>query len=415
VNRRIGTVNVRRATITLWLAGTVLGGVSCRDADVAGPSETSEAIGTAASLSAGTGATAALSFRQVSAGATFTCGTSNDNRGYCWGGNGQGEVGDGTTTRRLTPVPVAGGLLFRQISAGFYHACGVTTEDRAYCWGDNQFGELGNGEGLISSPTPVPVVGELSFRQISAGGLHTCGVTRDNLAYCWGKNDGGQLGIGSAGSDQYVPAPVVGGLRFRQVSATGANHNCGVTTAGRAYCWGYNHGGQLGDGSTTTRYAPVAVRGGLEFRAVSVGTYYTCGVTLGNRAYCWGENFRGQLGDGTTTRRLRPVAVAGGQRFVKVSSGDNHACAINPFDRAFCWGWNGAGNLGDGTTTQRLIPVRVSGGLPFRQLTASPWNHTCGVTPDDRAYCWGSNNFYGKLGDGTLKNSRRPVPVADPH
>jgi alpha-tubulin suppressor-like RCC1 family protein len=412
MNRRSRAPNVRRAYITLWLAGAVLGGASCRE--TTGPSETSEAVESAASLAAGAAITEALSFRQVSAGSIFTCGTTTDNRGFCWGSNDQGVLGDGTGVGHKTPSPVAGELRFRQISAGFYHACGVTTEDRAYCWGDNQFGELGNGRDLINSPTPVPVVGGLLFRQISAGGLHTCGVTRDNLAYCWGKNDGGQLGIATSGIDQYVPAAVVGGLRFSQVSATGANHNCGVTTAGRAYCWGYNQGGQLGDGSTTTRYAPVAVRGGLEFRAVSVGTYYSCGVTLGNRAYCWGENFRGQLGDGTTTRRLRPVAVAGGQRFVKVSSGDNHACAINPFDRAFCWGWNGAGQLGDGTTTQRLTPVRVAGGLLFRQVDASPWNHTCGVTTDDRAYCWGYNNFSGKLGDGTLKNSRRPVAVVAP-
>jgi alpha-tubulin suppressor-like RCC1 family protein len=404
MGRSTETVWLRGATITLWFAGAVLSGSSCKDDDMAGPTPP-EAIGLEIT------ATQALLFSQVGAGFGRTCGVTLSSGAYCWGSNVQGELGDGTTTRRLTPVAVAGGLQFRQVSAGAHHTCGVTTDDHGYCWGDNQFGELGDGTTSINSLTPVAVAGGLRFRQIRAGGLHTCGVTVDDRAYCWGKNDGHQLGIGDATpSEQRTPVAVITGLRFRQVFA-GTEHTCGLTTDGRVYCWGYNHHGQLGDGTTAIRRTPVAVVGGLVFRAVSTTSDYTCGVTSGNRAYCWGFNLNGQLGDGTTTSRWRPVKVAGGHNFFQVSTGEGHTCAINPFNRAFCWGWNGAGNLGDGTTTQRLVPVRVTGGLQFRQVSAA-YNHTCGVTTENQAYCWGYNNFSGQLGDGTLKNRLRPVPVA---
>ena len=105
----------------------------------------------------------------------------------------------------------------------------------------------------------------LSFRQISAGDLHTCGVTTDDRAYCWGANSdfgfdvggGGQLGDGTTVNYRLKPTAVAGGLRFLEVSA-GTSHSCGITTDYRACCWGENWVGQLGDGTTTRRYAPGA-------------------------------------------------------------------------------------------------------------------------------------------------------------
>ncbi len=108
-------------------------------------------------------------------------------------------------------------------------------------------------------------------------------------------------------------------LSFAAVSA-GSSHSCGVTTAGVAYCWGRNNSGQLGDGTMTNRPMPVAVAGGLSFAAVSAEHNHSCGVTTAGDAYCWGDNGNGRLGDGTTTQRLTPVAVAGGLSFAAVSA-----------------------------------------------------------------------------------------------
>jgi alpha-tubulin suppressor-like RCC1 family protein len=152
---------------------------------------------------------AALSFRQVSAGGGHTCGVTTAERGYCWGSNALGQIGDGTTTRRPTPVQVAGWLSFRLLSAGSSDTCAVNLFDRAFCWGANTRGQLGDGT-TTQRLTPVRVVGGLRFRQVSASEIrHTCGVTTGNLSYCWGQNDNGQLGDGTL-RNRARPTPVAG-------------------------------------------------------------------------------------------------------------------------------------------------------------------------------------------------------------
>jgi alpha-tubulin suppressor-like RCC1 family protein len=129
----------------------------------------------------------------------------------------------------------------------------------------------------------------------------------------------------------------------------------------------------------------------LVFYQVSAGASHTCAVTTDSRAYCWGDNSGGKLGDGTTTDHPTPVAVAGGLRFHSISAGYLTTCGVTTDQRAYCWGYNGVGTIGDGTTTTRLKPVPVRGGRRFSQIETS-MSHTCGVSyPDHRAYCWGSN------------------------
>jgi alpha-tubulin suppressor-like RCC1 family protein len=362
-----------------------------------------------------------LSFRQVSTGFAYSCGVTQDHRAWCWGANSFGQLGIGTASfvDQLTPVPVAGGLRFVQVSAGARHACGVTVVNRAYCWGPNSFGQLGDGT-TTDSPVPVPVAGGLRFVEVSASGNgdHTCGVTPGNRAYCWGSNFDGQVGDGTTGNLRSVPVAVAGGLRFREVRA-GGGHTCGVTTGHRAYCWGNNVYGQLGNGSiddgpqVVFHPTPVAVVGGLHFNEIAPGTLHTCALQPDNLAWCWGTNGFGALGDGTTTDHFTPVAVAGQLRFRQVSAGQNfHTCGVATGNLAYCWGTNFSGELGDGTTTTRLAPVPVAGGLQFRQVSAGT-NHTCGVTTGNVAYCWGLNDF-GQLGDGTRDARLAPAAVGAP-
>jgi alpha-tubulin suppressor-like RCC1 family protein len=366
----------------------------------------------------------ALSFRQVSAGDFHSCGVTSDNRAFCWGQNHAGQLGDGTSGNDSTPVAVAGGLRFLQVSAGVSYTCGVTTDNRAYCWGENAFGKLGNGT-TTASPKPVAVAGGHRFRQVSAGSLHTCGVTTSDVAFCWGINRYGQLGDSSTFKRRLRPVQVAGGLRFRRASAGGIQdrgHSCGVTFDDRGYCWGYGGDGQLGDGKTFQRRTPRLVAGGLRFRQVLPGgahsgafASHSCGVTTDDRAYCWGSNDRGQLGDGTTTTRLKPVAVAGGLRFSGVSPGYDHTCGVTTGSAGYCWGYNYFGQLGDGSPLgdgEHLSPVAVAGGLQLRAVSTGQ-AHSCGVTTDNRAYCWGADNA-GQLGDGSSKTTSTPVAVVGP-
>lgn len=353
----------------------------------------------------------ALAFYQVSAGLTHTCGVTTTNRAYCWGNNGLGQLGDGTTTQRSKPVAVAGALRFRQVSAGDYHTCGVTTDYRAYCWGRNDDGTLGDGT-ETNRLTPVRVAGGHLFRLVDAGSSHSCGVGYpDNKAWCWGYNGEGEVGDGTTTRLRLTPVAVSGGRQFRQV-AVGLDHTCGVTTSDEAYCWGWNRYGQIGDGVETSspRLTPSRVGGTRQFRQVDAGASFSCGVTTSYRAFCWGNGRSGQIGDGKTYLRFWPRAVAGGLSLERVTTGSLHTCGETTLNRVYCWGSNSYGQLGDGTRTNRLTPVAVIGNLYFSQASAGGF-HSCARTSGAVAYCWGRGSE-GQLGDGTKSDRLRPIPVA---
>jgi alpha-tubulin suppressor-like RCC1 family protein len=357
-------------------------------------------------------ATAALAFLQLSAGFQHTCGVTTDFRAYCWGQNGNGQTGIGTFDNCdfgcpvFYPTPVKGGLSFKQVDAGTNHTCGVTPANRAYCWGYGRL--LGTGT-TTSRPTPTAVAGARSFRQVSAGGDHSCGVTADDRAYCWGENARGQLGDGTT-TFRSAPVAVLGSLHFLEVRA-GNSHTCGVTTDNRAFCWGDNQYGEVGDSSTAwKRLKPVRVAGTGQYRRIDAGGQHTCAVTTTDRAFCWGRNTRGALGDGTLSQRRWPKAVAGGLSFNRVTAGGFHTCALTPSNKTYCWGRGGA--VGDGTNVDRPKPVAVAGGFSFNQVSAGG-AHTCAKTGASAGYCWGSNDW-NQLGDGMVIDSYTPSPVTGP-
>jgi alpha-tubulin suppressor-like RCC1 family protein len=375
-------------------------------------------------------AAAPLFFKAVSAGANHTCAIASSGLAYCWGYNGSGELGNGTTTSSNKPVLVSGGLHFVQISAGTEYTCGISTSNLAYCWGDVSNSKLGTGSNT-GTTVPAPVAGGRHFRLIRAGYDHTCAVTPYDVGFCWGRNRFGEVGANSTTSVFPTPVRVVGGLSFRRIVA-GGHFSCGVTTSNRAYCWGHNDGA-VGDGTTTDRRRPVPVLGGLQFRSVVAGgggftdeqnespeEEHACGVTTDSKGYCWGRNADGELGAGGNTRnQTRPVAISGNRRWQQVVAGDRHTCGVTTANVAFCWGENLSGQNGDGTTTRSFVPVPVAGGLAFTNVTTGPGpdltgsgptgNHSCGLTPANRVYCWGDNEA-GQLGDAT--NTRRLTPVA---
>lgn len=366
-----------------------------------------------------------LTFRQVSAadpptseGEGHTCGVTSADRAYCWGFNGHGQLGDGSTTAAEIPVAVSGGLRFAEVSAGPDHTCGLTTAEEVYCWGRNHRGQLGDGAFQdTSSPVAVDVsrLSTQTFAQVSVGLAHSCGVTTAGEVYCWGGNSNGKLGDGTfQGSSTPVAVDVsdLSGERFLAVSA-GQDHTCGVSTAGEAYCWGFNGSGRLGDGTTSTRSTPVPVSTSESFAQVSAGRRHTCGVSTAGNALCWGSNTWGQLGEGTRTDRSSPVPVSGGVSFARVDAGGAHSCGVSTAGAAYCWGVNFDGQLGDGTTTDSSVPVVVQPSDPnsvsFARVTAGG-RHSCGATTGREAFCWGLNG-YGQLGDGSTTDSPTPIRV----
>jgi alpha-tubulin suppressor-like RCC1 family protein len=215
---------------------------------------------------------------------------------------------------------VATSLAFKDLSAGAYHTCGIDTTGKAWCWGYDHQGQLGDGnDGQANDFTPVPVATSLVFTSLMAGGFHTCGIDTTGKAWCWGYDFSGQLGDGDDGqAEEYGPVPVAGSLTFRALTA-GSSHTCGLDPTGKAWCWGGDHYGQLGDGNDgqASEYAPAAVASGLPFTTLSAGDYHICGVTTSSKASCWGYDAYGQVGDGDDGQadEYAPVPVAGDHTF----------------------------------------------------------------------------------------------------
>ncbi len=352
----------------------------------------------------------------VSAGSFHTCALLGTGEANCWGGNSTGELGDGTSTDRLTPTPVAGNLTFSTVSTGDGYTCAISIAGPSYCWGRNNSGQLGDGT-TTNRRTPTLVSGGFSFVAIYAYGGHACGLTASGAGYCWGSGLNGALGDGTR-TDRAVPTPIAGNLTFKTL-AVGAVHTCGLTVAGQAYCWGYNTGGQIGDGTRgssqtgTTPSSPKLVIGGVALESLVAGQWQNCGLVSGGQGYCWGYNVNGELGDGTTIERDSPTAMVGGLTFSRLEAGTFSACGITTGGIAYCWGLNNFGQVGDGTAgNTRLTPTRVSGTVSFSSVTAG-WNHSCGLGSTGTVFCWGSN-VSGRLGDGTQTNRLVPTPVTRP-
>ena len=307
-------------------------------------------------------------------------------------------------------VEITDGRLLLALEAGGDHTCAVTGQREVVCWGENGYGQLGDGSDADRF-VPVPVAANASFEAVSAGESHTCALTQEGKAFCWGSNGQGQLGLGldyPTAPRRTSPAPVATGLLFTAISA-GAYHTCAIDTDGNVHCWGFNRDGQLGIGTEEDhRLGPAAVDTQLQFTSVSAGYDHTCAVDTQGRAHCWGGNAMGQLGapaqticeeDAPCSRS--PVQVSGEHTWESVSVGDFHTCGLTPDDRAFCWGSNRAGELG--TPTEELcawppnsdqlrscstVPVPVSGSLTFQMLEAGNLR-SCGVSTQGTVHCWG--------------------------
>lgn len=299
-------------------------------------------------------------FRSLSAGTYRVCGVTTEGALYCWGyvWDGTPLFWSGGRSFHPEPVLVSARVRFISVDAGKQdHACGVTADSAGVCWGDNTLSQLGIGyQGGDLLPEPQLVAGGLRFASVVAGEFHSCALTGAGVAYCWGMAYHGQLGngpIGTGASYPAAPVAVSGGLTFRQLSA-GDKHTCGVTTSGTAYCWGLNSYGQLGSGDTVRVSVPQAVAGSLSFTSVGAGSSHSCGLTTSGDVYCWGAGYSVAGGAALVPTRVEAVV-----RFTSLSVGGYNACGFADDGRVYCWGW---GVLGDGSDRGSYnTPVRVSG------------------------------------------------------
>jgi alpha-tubulin suppressor-like RCC1 family protein len=370
----------------------------------------------------------------LTAGDQHTCGLTSAGAAYCWGSNRFGQLGSATNSGNAgaanpAPLPVQGSLTFTSLSAGQSHTCGLTPAGVAYCWGANDIGQLGVTANIATgnpNPQPTAVNTSETFIDLQAGRWFTCGLKSDGAVLCWGSNQWGQIGSEeNTGGVTANPAPnqVLASVAFTSLYA-GDSHTCALTAGGDAYCWGRNNFGQLGTalnhltGNATPM--PQAVSGDLTFTSLAAGRDHTCGLASTGATYCWGNNDHGAFGTtvefGTGLGYPAPLPMEGSLVFTALAAGDEHTCGLLASGDGYCWGRNSQGKLGSVTDffTESTEPLLVDGGFAFIQLSTFG-NHTCGVTRAGSAYCWGRNEF-GQLGtttnSGTFTANAAPLAVS---
>jgi alpha-tubulin suppressor-like RCC1 family protein len=399
----------------------------------------------------------------LDAGSNHTCALLISRSVKCWGANESGQLGDGSNMQRNTPTLVSGlsqnvtaisagktqtcaitgGTIkcwgnvsippspFRSkpetiegisdsllgggvvnLALGEKHTCLLSYAGSILCWGNNTYGQLGNGTySNHTTPREINTIND-GIRNIVAGAYHTCLLTVNNMVYCWGKNEQGQLGIGDV---QDIPYPVsVKNISNDIVSiSAGWGHSCAQTRGGGVKCWGLNNYGQLGSGNTTNTSLPTDVLNlSNNVRAITTGGTHACALLTDGGVKCWGNNSNGQLGTGDNQARSLASPVIGlDAGAIAIEAGANHTCALLNNGVVQCWGANGYGQLGDGTTTDQSNPIKPSN-ITERIIAISAGGfatcegnqtycgaHTCAITANGQAVCWGRNNN-GQLGNG---------------
>ena len=320
---------------------------------------------------------------QVAAGDSHSAAVTKDGDLYMWGRNYYGQLGVYSNADSKIPIKVNNSSStlpeksVKYIALGYYHSAAITKDGSLYMWGRNNYGQLGDGT-TTDRYTPVKIMDNVA--SVSLGGSHSAAVTKDGSLYMWGDNGNGRLGDGTT-TDRYTPVKIMDNVASVSL---GSSHSAAITKDGSLYMWGYNYYGQLGDGTTTDRYTPVKIMDNVA--SVSLGGNHSAAITKDSNLYMWGGNGSGQLGDGTTDNKTRPNRVASNVQSVKL--GYIHTTVISKDGGLYTWGYNHYGQLGNGTTTNSSNPIKI---MNDAIDCAGGDDHTIVLKKDGTVYTWGRN------------------------
>ena len=384
-----------------------------------------------------------LLFRQVAAGGYHTVGVKTDGTLWSWGNNSWGQLGDGTTSNKSTPVQVGTASDWQLVVAGYGHTIATKTDGTLWAWGGNSYYQLGDGTAENKS-NPVQVGTGSDWQSVVAGEFHTMAIKTDGTLWAWGNNSSGQLGDGTTTSKS-SPLQIGTATNWQSVAAR-YRHTVAVKTDGTLWVWGDNYRGQLGDGTEVDKYSPVQIGTASDWHSVAAGSSHTAAVKTDGTLWAWGGNAgspvqvgsatdwdsvaagywhtvavktdgslwswgnysSGQLGDGTTYR-ISPVRIDTASNWQSVAARYYHTMAIKTDGTLWVWGNNSSGQLGDGTQVDKYSPVQIGTASDWHSVAAG-FYHTMAIRTDGTLWAWGYN-YHGQLGDGTTTNKSSPVQI----
>ena len=321
-----------------------------------------------------------VDFAQIAGGKCHSLARGIDGGLHTWGSNEYGQLGDGTYSDRSSPVEIVGLEDLVDVSAGARHSLAAKSDGTVWAWGDNNSGQLGNGT-TVASATPIQVPGLTGVTAVAAGAYHSVVLKSDGTVWAWGSNVWGQLGddrggltmdtyIGSLTPVQVELSESVSVLRI----AAGACHTLALATDGTVYAWGSNIWGQLGNGKTMDAWTPVAVSDLTDVAHVAAGAWHSLAVKDDGTLWTWGANWWGQLGDGTYFSRSRPTSWEVMSDVVHAAGGENHSLAVDSDGLVWAWGGNRHGQLGVGNTTDFPVPQLVVGPSDVESVACGAWH-----------------------------------------
>jgi alpha-tubulin suppressor-like RCC1 family protein len=308
----------------------------------------------------------------MDAGCYHVLAVKKDGSVRAWGSNGSGELGDNTTDQRESPVRVHGLDNVKAVAAGCAHSLALMKNGTVRAWGDNSYGELGDG---TDEPRyePVKVKGVDNIKAIAAGYYYSALLKKNGRVLTWGYGLEGALGHGDTDNEPN-PKLIQGLDNVKSISASeDANHMLALKENGTVRGWGLNTFGQVGNNfAETTVYSPVVVKDLDNVRKISAGYTHSLALLENGTIRGWGYNGSGELGDGTyEEERHRPVRMRYISNATGISAAEHHSLVLLATGRAKATGYNAYGQLGDNTNVDKPVAVPVMGLSNLRSVTAS--------------------------------------------